>query len=83
MSRYPSGISNVRPDGMLMPSDLSGSMKECGMESPSLWGTAMPPLHYFPHARKSDHLPTLAPRSEHFILLFAPIAKIFCVPKMS
>src|SRR5437773_3471585 len=83
MSRCPSGTSNVRPDGMLMSSDLNESMKECGVESRSLLGTAMPPLHYFPRARKSDRPPTLAPRCEHFTLLFAPIAKISCVPRMS
>ncbi len=48
MSLCPSGTSNVRPNGMPMSSDLNGCMKECGMESRSLLGTAMPPLHYFP-----------------------------------
>ena len=83
MSRCPSGISNVPPDGMLMSSDLNERMKECGMESRSLLGTAMPPLHYFPRARRADRHPTIVPQSEHFILLFAPIAKIFYVRSMS
>src|SRR5205814_10278129 len=83
MSRCPSGTSNVRPDGMLMSSDLNESMKECGMESRSLLGTAMPPLHYFPRARKLDRRPTIVPRCEHFILFFAPIARIFYVHRMS
>src|SRR5207245_6368851 len=83
MSRYPSAMSNGRPDGTLMSSDLSDSMKECGMESRSLLGTAMPPLHYFPRARKSDRPPTIVPQCEPFILLFAPIAKIFYVHRMS
>src|SRR5207249_4091621 len=80
---FPFGNSNVRPDGMLMSSDLNDCMKECGMESRSLLGTATPPLHYFPRPRKSDRPPTIVPRCEHFILLFAPIAKIFYVRRMS
>ena len=83
MSLCPSGTSNVPPDGMLMSSDLNDSMKECGMESRSLSGTAVPPLPYFPRATKQDRRPTIVLRSEHFILLFAPIAKIFYVRKMS
>src|SRR5437667_2070027 len=82
MSRCPSGISNVQPDGMLMSSDLNDSMKECGMEPRSLLGTAMPPLHYFLRATKADRHPTM-PQCECFILLFAPIAKIFYVRRMS
>ena len=74
---WPSATSNVPPSGMLMFSDLNESMKECGMESRSLSGTALPPLHYFPRATKPDRRPTIVPRSERFILLFAPIAKIF------
>jgi len=77
MSLWPSGTLNVPPDGMLMCSDLNKSMKECGMEFRSLSGTALPPLRYFPCATKQDRRPTIMPPCEHFILLFAPIAKIF------
>jgi len=86
MSRWPSATLNVPPDGMLMCSDLNKSMKECGMEFRSLSGTALQPLRYFPRAIKQDQQdrrPTIVPRSERFILLFAPIAKIFYMHRMS
>jgi len=83
MSLWPSATSNVRPNGMLMFSDLNDSTKECGMEPQSLSGTAVPPLPYFPRATKQDRHPTIVLRSEHFTLLFALIAKIFCVRGMS
>jgi hypothetical protein len=70
MSLCLSGTSSVPPDGMLMSSDLNDSMKKCGMESRSLSGTAMPPLHYFRCAIKQDRRPTIVPRSERFILPF-------------
>ena len=83
MSLCPSGTSNVRPDGMLMSSGLSDGMKECGMESRSLLGTAMPPLHYFPRRTRSDQPRPIVPRCERFIVLFAPIAKISYVRRMN
>ena len=49
----------------------------------SLSGTALPPLRYFPCATKQDRRPTIVPPCEHFILLFAPIAKIFYMHRMS
>jgi len=83
MSRWPSTTLNIPPNGMLMFSGLNENMKDCGMEFRSLSGTALPPLRYFPCATKQDRRPTIVPQCEHSILLFAPIAKIFDMHRMS
>ena len=50
---------------------------------PIFVGNGAAAIALFPAAIKQDRRPTIMPPCEHFILLFAPIAKISCVHRMS